>query len=101
MIRITQTITVAPDTLDLPDLTVQVAFLDLIAERIKTKGMDVPLDLADMLKTSERELAFRLREDKEKKLKVLQTRREGLRTLDEKRLVLDKEIEILQQTLDK
>lgn len=98
-IRLTQTLTITPDQLDLPDLIVRVAELGLVRDRIVQDRHEVPEELAQALRDADRELAIRLRDDKERRLKILKTRREGLLTADEKRTKLDAEIAALAQEL--
>jgi hypothetical protein len=62
-------------------------------------GLDAPTWVTDNNKTLRREITNRKREQMEARLKDLKARKASLRTVDEKRIETDKEIENLETAL--
>lgn len=92
--------TAAPaNTLDLDELVVVVATLGLLTDRIKENGHEVPETVKAEQKAVERELNDRLHDDKARRLKILESRLEGLLTNAEKRKNIEAEAAKLRKEL--
>jgi len=91
--------TAPANTLDLGELTIAVAHLGILTDRIRDNGHDVPEDLKLEFQAAERELAERLRGDKERRLKVLETRLEGLQSVPQKRKKIEGDIAKLRKDI--
>lgn len=85
--------------LSIDDLVIANAYLGVLADRIHDNGHDVPSIVKDEAKAIQRELTERLRDDKERQLQVLQSRREALLTVPEKRKKIEDDIKRLQSEL--
>lgn len=81
------------------DLIIATAFLGLVADRIHDNGHEKPESIKAEFKACERELAERLRADKERKLKILESRMESLKSVPEKRKGIAREIAQLRREL--
>lgn len=85
--------------LSIDELVIAHAQLGVLLDRIHENGHDIPSLVKDEKRAIERELAERLRDDKERQLKVLESRREALLTVPEKRKKVEDEIKRLQSEL--
>ena len=86
-------------TLSIEDLIIGQALLQVMQDKIKENGHEVPSELATDIKAISSELDERLQADRERQLKVLEMRRLALSTIDEKRARLDTEIAALRGKL--
>lgn len=85
--------------LSIDELITANAYLGVLADRIHENGHDVPSVVRDEQKAIQRELTERLRDDKERQLKVLESRREALLTVPERRKKVEDEIAKLRDEL--
>lgn len=86
-------------SLSIDQLILAQAHLQVLADKVKENGYEVPGELRSELDTVSNELFTRTKADKEKQLKVLQARRLSLSTLEEKRARADEEIKRLEKEL--
>lgn len=85
--------------LSIDELVIANAQLGVLADRIHDNGHDIPSIVKDEAKAIQRELTERLRDDKERQLKVLESRREALLTVPERRKKVEEEISRLRSEL--
>lgn len=85
--------------LSVEELIIANAHLGVLADRIHDNGHDVPSVVKDEAKAVQRELTERLRDDKQRQLKVLESRREALLTVPERRKKVEDEIARLRDEL--
>lgn len=86
--------------LSIDELVIANAYLGVLADRIHENGHDVPSVVKDEAKAVQRELTERLRDDKERRLQVLRSRKEALLTLPERRKAVEEEIAALETELN-
>lgn len=80
-------------------LVIAEAYFQVVADRIKANGHEVPESLAKELDKCTYDLKAKLRGETRMKLAAMRVRRNELLTIDEKRIRLDKEIEDLEKKL--
>lgn len=85
--------------LSIDELVIAVGFMGMLHDRIHENGHDVPESIKSEFRACERELTERLRADKERQLKVLESRHESLLTVPEKRKRVEAEIDSLRKEL--
>lgn len=87
------------NVMSIEELVVAVAFLSGLEERIHELGYEAPEHVKQDLRSCERELAEKVRGDKEKRLAQLKIRQESLLTQTERRKNVEAEIAQLQAEL--
>ncbi len=85
--------------LSIDELVIANAYLCVLADRIHENGHDVPSVVKDEARAVQRELTERLRDDKERRLQVLKSRKEALLTVPERRKAVEAEIDALESEL--
>lgn len=75
------------------------AYMQVVADRIKANGHEVPADLADKLDKCSRDLTLRLRSERQNELALLRKQREDLLSADDKRAKLEARITKLEELL--
>lgn len=83
------------------DLIIAQAYFQVVTDRIKANGFEVPDNLDTILREVSRDLDERIRLDKERQLKTLELRLESLLSQDEKRKKVADEIQKLKAELGK
>lgn len=85
--------------LALDELVLLAGALHRATEDYTRLGIDVPEWLSEKKKLTDNAVTFRIRDEKEHKLKKLKLQRENLKTADEKRKQVDSEIAVLEKEL--
>jgi hypothetical protein len=85
--------------MSIEELVAAVAILGIVRDRIKENGHEEPRFISDDFRACNRELQERLRADKERQLKVLESRLESLATVPEKRKKIGVQITKLKNEL--
>ena len=81
------------------ELIIAEAYLGVIADKVHENGQETPDALKEDLRAVSAALVERQRGDKERQLKALKLRAEGLKSIDQKRVETNKEIERLEVEL--